>query len=229
MGTLEARRSAPRRVGERKEFDVDITISARRCTINESLREDVEQRLTDAIDKIGGRAIRAEVEFTGSEASKGVSATRCEITLRGKGPVVRGAGVAEEKIVAFEAALDKLDVQLRKAADRRKSRRGLRGADVDLGLLDLLMPREDAAGVAAEAGPREVRRIAGIEVAGDGPMVVREKVFETTPLTLAQALDEMELVGHDFFLYVDAETDAPSVVYRRKAYDYGIIHLKVVR
>ncbi len=62
---------------------------------------------------------------------------------------------------------------------------------------------------------------------GDGPLVVREKNFAGTPLTLAQALDEMELVGHDFFLYVDAESRHPSVVYRRKAYDYGVIHLEV--
>ena len=55
----------------------------------------------------------------------------------------------------------------------------------------------------------------------------REKFFPATPLTLAQALDEMELVGHDFFLYCDADTNAPSVVYRRKAYDYGVIHLEV--
>ena len=67
----------------------------------------------------------------------------------------------------------------------------------------------------------------GLEVQGDGPPVVREKFFEATPLSLAQALDEMELVGHDFFLYVDAETGAPSVAYRRKAYDYGVIHLSI--
>ena len=208
---------------------MDITISARRCTVSDEIREDVDQRLTEAIDKIGGRAIRAEVEFTGSEAGKGAASTRCEITLRGKGPVVRGTGVAEEKTLAFEAALDKLDIQLRKAAGRRKSRRGLRGADLDLGLLAMPEIDELRDGTAAQPGASEVRTIAGVEVTGDGPMVVREKVFETTPLTLAQALDEMELVGHDFFLYVDAETDAPSVVYRRKAYDYGVIHLKVAR
>ena len=69
--------------------------------------------------------------------------------------------------------------------------------------------------------------VAGIEVTGDGPLVVREKEFKTTPLTLEQALDEMELVGHDFFLYQDANSGRPSVVYRRKAYDYGVIHLNV--
>ena len=67
--------------------------------------------------------------------------------------------------------------------------------------------------------------MAGLTVQGDGPLVVREKTFATSPLTLAQALDEMELVGHDFFLFQDAATGQPSVVYRRKAYNYGVIHL----
>ena len=57
--------------------------------------------------------------------------------------------------------------------------------------------------------------------------MVREKEFDAVPLNLAQALDEMELVGHDFFLYQDANTGKPSVVYRRKAYNYGVIHLNV--
>ena len=197
---------------------MDITITARRCTINDTIREDVERDLTEALGKLGTRVIGAEVEFTGSEAK--TEGTRCEITLRGKGPVVRGIGVADEKMFAFDGALKKLDIQLRKAADRRKSRRGLRVADLGL-LPDLAAP------VAPPEPPVKVSKVAGVEVVGDGPLVVREKSFPAVPLTLAQALDEMELVGHDFFLYVDAESGKPSVVYRRKAYDYGVIHLDV--
>ncbi len=62
---------------------------------------------------------------------------------------------------------------------------------------------------------------------GDGPLVVREKIHAAEPMTLDQALYEMELVGHDFFLYVDKETERPSVVYRRRGYDYGVITLEV--
>jgi hypothetical protein len=62
-------------------------------------------------------------------------------------------------------------------------------------------------------------------VVGDGPLVGREKVHAATPMTLDQALYEMELVGHDFFLYVDKESERPSVVYRRRGYDYGVITL----
>ena len=79
----------------------------------------------------------------------------------------------------------------------------------------------------ALASDEDTYEVAGIVVDGDGPLVVREKEFNTSPLSLAQALDEMELVGHDFFLYQDAETGRPSVVYRRKAYNYGVIHLNV--
>ena len=68
--------------------------------------------------------------------------------------------------------------------------------------------------------------MAGLTVQGDGPLVVREKEFDSVPLTLAQALDEMELVGHDFFLFHDKESDRPSVVYRRHAFDYGLIRLE---
>ena len=65
-----------------------------------------------------------------------------------------------------------------------------------------------------------------LEVQGEGPLVVREKTHAAAPMTLDQALYEMELVGHDFYLFVDSDTGWPSVVYRRHGYDYGVIHLK---
>jgi hypothetical protein len=83
-------------------------------------------------------------------------------------------------------------------------------------------------GVPAEAEPADKERHIGpIAVLGDGPLVVREKTHQADPMTLDQALYEMELVGHDFFLFVDKESERPSVVYRRKGYDYGVISLEV--
>ncbi|MQA17815.1 MAG: ribosomal subunit interface protein, partial [Pseudonocardiaceae bacterium] len=64
-----------------------------------------------------------------------------------------------------------------------------------------------------------------LEVEGEGPLVVREKTHDAEPMALDQALYEMELVGHDFYLFVDADSKQPSVVYRRKG--YGVIHLNV--
>ena len=95
------------------------------------------------------------------------------------------------------------------------------GTDVEQGLL----PTPDDA---AAAGSASSDGAAGpIEVLGEGPLVVREKTHPAAPMTLDQALYEMELVGHDFFLFVDKESERPSVVYRRRGYDYGVISLDV--
>ena len=71
------------------------------------------------------------------------------------------------------------------------------------------------------------RQVGPITVTGDGPLVVREKSHLASPMTLDQALYEMELVGHDFYLFVDKESERPSVVYRRRGYDYGVISLDI--
>ena len=78
-----------------------------------------------------------------------------------------------------------------------------------------------------EEEPILERRVGPITVTGDGPLIVREKTHLAAAMTLDQALYEMELVGHDFYLFVDKETERPSVVYRRKGYDYGVIALEV--
>ncbi|MDR1430752.1 MAG: ribosome-associated translation inhibitor RaiA [Propionibacteriaceae bacterium] len=194
---------------------MDILVTGRHCQINDEFRERVTDKLA-AVERLKDRVIRIEVQVTAAKKSSAGS-TQVEITLRSKGPVVRAEAVADDKNAAFDLALDRLKAQLRRASDRRKAHRGLRPHIVELPPLAQPKP----------APAPEIHTVAGIEVQGDGPLVVREKEFDTTPLTLAQALDEMELVGHDFFLYVDADTGKPSVVYLRKAYDYGVIHLNL--
>lgn len=202
---------------------MDVSITGRHLTISDTTREQVVERLNATIAKLRDGVIRTEVEFTALDSKIGPEGeVRCEITVRGRGPVIRATATGPNKSIAFDRAGDKLDSQLRRAADRRKQHRGLRGhrelVPASVASAPLPQPTEDVV-------PKH--EVAGLEVTGEGPLVVREKRFTSVPLTLAQALDEMELVGHDFFLYVDAETKEPSVVYRRKAYDYGVIHLKV--
>mgnify|MGYP000933258715 CR=1 FL=1 len=203
---------------------MDVSITGRHLTISDATREQVRDRLATTVARLRERVNRTEVEFTAADVKGNPDGEiRCEITLRGRGPVVRASATASDKLVAFDRAEDKLKAQLRKAADRRKRHRGLRGATQ---LSDLEWAPTPSA---TEPDEEEVptRQLAGLTITGEGPLVVREKRFSAIPLTLAQALDEMELVGHDFFLYVDAETREPSVVYRRKAYDFGVIHLEV--
>ena len=197
---------------------MDVVVTSRRCQLTDAFRDHVSEKL-NALEKLKERIIRAEVMVTCTEAKRQPDqAIRVEITLHGKGPVVRAEASAEDKMAAFERALDRLKSQLLRASDRRKVHRGLRAST--------LVKQEEPSTAVQEEKP-DVRTVAGLEVQGDGPLVVREKKFASSPLTLAQALDEMELVGHDFFLYLDKESNQPSVVYRRKAYDYGVIHLDV--
>jgi len=198
---------------------MDIVVTGRRITISPELKELVTERVS-SVERLRDRVIRVEVEFSASDNTKDpADAVTVQLTLRSRGPVVRAEAKASDKMAAFELALDRLKAQLRKAADRRKTHRGLRAATIAEAPPVVTQPAEDDS--------VESHTVAGLVVTGDGPLVVREKEFEAEPLTLAQALDEMELVGHDFFLYKDATSGRPSVVYRRKAYNYGVIHLNV--
>ncbi|PIE21747.1 MAG: ribosomal subunit interface protein [Arachnia propionica] len=204
---------------------MDIVVSGHHCTVSEKLKTQVEQRM-EKLTRLRDQISRVEVDFTGNDANRSrADAFAAQITLRSKGPVIRSEARAGDKMDAFEGALERLKTQLRRASDRRKAHRGLR-------LSDIAEPTPIAAETPEQAAPlpaEEPARVAaaGLVVFGDGPLVVKEKEFSSAPLTLAQALDEMELVGHNFFLYQDLETGRPSVVYRRKAYNYGVIHLNV--
>jgi len=209
---------------------MDVVVKARHCTVTDAFRAYVDEKIT-RLEKLNDRVIRVEVEVSAERNKRQHDqASRVEITLRTKGPVVRAEAAAEDKSAAFDLAMDKLMAQLRKAADRKRVHRGqhsprsLSAAAAELPLLD---------GAAATNGHSESgaavegHSVAGIEVHGDGPLVVREKTHPGVPMSLDQALLEMELVGHDFYLYIDSEARAPSVVYRRKAYDYGVIRLDI--
>ena len=196
---------------------MDIVVTGRHCTVGEDLRDLVEHRLT-SVAKLRDRVIRSEVEFSAMDANKNPSdAVEVQITVRSSGPVIRAEARGNDKAQAFEQAFDRLMAQLRKAADRRKTHRGLRTVVPVTELAQSPAPEDSS--------DQDTHEVAGLVVTGDGPLVVREKVFRTVPLTLAQALDEMELVGHDFFLYQDAANGRPSVVCRRRAYNYGVIQL----
>ena len=141
---------------------------------------------------------------------------RVEITARGRGPVVRAEACKDNFYAALEEAVDRLQSRLRRTKDRRRVHHGLRTpTSVAAATAELPPPVEDAD---AEPGwavpePNEPGRI------------VRVKDHPAVPMTTDDALYEMELVGHDFFLFHDSETDQPSVVYRRHAFDYGLIRL----
>jgi ribosomal subunit interface protein len=207
---------------------MDVVVKSRHCSVSDSFRSYVEDKIT-RLEKLDDRVIRVEVELS-AERNKRQHAqgSRVEITVRTKGPVIRAEAAAEEKVAAFDMAIDKLMAQLRKAADRKRVHRGNRtptSLQAAAAQLPLNGEEPSANGSAVDGSSNGTRLVAGMEVQGDGPMVVREKLHSAEPMSLDQALMEMELVGHDFFLFIDAEQHLPSVVYRRHGYDYGVIRL----
>jgi ribosomal subunit interface protein len=139
-----------------------------------------------------------------------------EITARGRGPVVRGEACADSFYAAFESAVGKLENRLRRHKDRRKIHYGDK-TPVSLAQATAVTPPPEAAQAPSEEA-------AAVDDHQPG-RIVRTKEHPAKPMTVDDALYEMELVGHDFFLFHDKESDKPSVVYRRHAYDYGLIRL----
>jgi ribosomal subunit interface protein len=205
---------------------MDIVLNSRQCELTDRFRSHVEEKLA-RLEKHDHRVIRVEVEVEKERNPRQADrAVRVQLTAFSKGPVVRAEAAAEDKLAALDQAIDRMAAQMRRAADRRRVHRGRHTpTSVARALADISpSPNGSAPEPAVEERPQHV---GPITVLGDGPLVVREKLHTTSPMTLDQALYEMELVGHDFFLYVDKESERPSVVYRRRGYDYGVITLDV--
>jgi len=204
---------------------MEVVVKGRNSEISDRFREHVLDKL-QRIDKFDARERihRVDVEVTHEKNPRQHDkAARVEMTLRSAGPVIRAEASSTDQHSALDAAIDKLESRLRRSNDRKRISRGMRTpqslaaatADVPDGLLAPASETEDA----VSPSP--------IEAEGDCPVVVREKTHEAKPMTLDQALYEMELVGHDFYLFLEKDSMRPSVVYLRKGYDYGVIHLDV--
>ena len=197
---------------------MDIVVTGRHTTVSDRFRQHIADKL-EKVQQLAPRTRRIEVVVS-HEANRRQSKAcdRVEITCHIKGPVVRAEACQEDKYAALDVALEKLLERLRRKHDR-SVRRG-RNSQESLGTAAALQPPEPETDSDASTDDDG-------GAYGDSPIEVREKVHTSAPMTLDQALREMELVGHDFYLFMDVEHDeAPAVVYRRKAYDYGVIRLE---
>ncbi|MGC4944078.1 ribosome hibernation-promoting factor, HPF/YfiA family [Kribbella sp. DT2] len=207
---------------------MDVVVKGHHCEVSDRFRQYVEEKLA-RIEKVDHRVLRCEVEVSQEKNPRQHDrAMRVELTMYTKGPVVRAEACGETKQAAFDVSLDRLRAQVRKAADRRRVHRG-EHAPEGLRHVNAKQTFNGADVVVEETADDEVptQKFGSLTVTGDGPLVMREKTHTAKPMSLDQALYELELVGHDFYLFVDAEENQPSVVYRRRGYDYGVIRLAV--
>ncbi|NLE72753.1 MAG: ribosome-associated translation inhibitor RaiA [Actinomycetales bacterium] len=201
---------------------MEIVVVGRHTQVPERFRRHVEDKLSK-VAQLAPRAQRIDVEVTHERNPRQSEiCERVELTVRGKGPVIRAEATADDPYAALDVAMTKLMERLRRARDRRKDHH--RAAP----LVPVEVRTEEATD-GAPAEPADEVRVAedgSVEkVLGDSPIVIREKLHTAQPMTLDEALYQMEMVGHDFFLFVDAETSLPSVAYRRRGWSYGVIRL----
>ncbi len=211
---------------------MDIVVKGRNVEVPDHFREHVAGKLAPS-ERLDSRVIRIDVELMHEKNPR--QSERCqrlEITCYSKGPVIRAEASAADFYAALDAAVLKLEARLRKAHDRRRVHHGRHTppsvAEATAGLPGDLPPLPVARnGVSGETSHESVALLDPPQEAVDDTetLIVRDKTHNAEPMSTADALHEMELVGHDFYLFADAATGLPSVVYRRHGYDYGVLRL----
>lgn len=198
---------------------MDVVVRGRNVEVPEHFRQHVTEKI-ERVERYDHRIIRVDVELNHERNPRqSASCQRVEVTCATRGPVIRAEACASDFYRALDAAVAKLDSRMRRAADRRRVHRGSR-TPTSVASATGSLEADSAVAVAMLDRPDDEEQ--GEEFGG---LVVREKEHPAEPMTIDRALFEMELVGHDFFLFADADTGRPSVVYRRKGYDYGVIRL----
>jgi ribosomal subunit interface protein len=209
---------------------VDIVVKGRNVEVPDHYRQHVADKL-QKVERYDHKLIRVDVElFHERNPRQSDHCQRVEITCASRGPVIRAEACAADFYSALDAAIAKLDSRLSRAADRRRVHRG-RHAPVSVAeaTASLAFTQPAPAGVATLSGRDSQVESDGLDLLDeqdDQPWhIVREKEHPSEPMTVDDALFHMELLGHDFYLFNDKESGRPSVVYRRKAYDYGVMCL----
>jgi ribosomal subunit interface protein len=206
---------------------MEIVVRGRNVVVPDHYRQHVAEKL-EKIERYDNKIIRTDVELQHERNPRQTG--RCqhvEITCRTRGPVVRSEACAEDFYKALDLAAERLERRFRQAADRRRVHHGRRTPPTIADVVADDVVGEDV----VTDGTRPLESVAD-QVEDDQPYdgpgrVVREKDHTAKPMSVDQALFEMELVGHDFFLFSDVDSGRPTVVYRRHAYDYGVIRLAV--
>lgn len=203
---------------------MDITVTGRHTSVPDRFRRHIDDKLAK-VDQLAPGVPRCEVVLTREQNPRQAKeAVRIEITCHARRSVIRAEASADEEFAALDLAMTRLLERLRRRNDKRRVHRGRQTPlSVAMATADLRPP--DGEDTQEEPAIRpDAAKVGGDE---DCPVQLREKVHQTRPMTVDEAIKRMELVGHDFFLYHDSETDRASVVYRRRGWSYGVLHLDV--
>ena len=201
---------------------MDIVVKGRNVEVPDHYRQHVAEKLS-RVERYDHKLIRVDVElFHERNPRQSALCQRVEITCKSRGPVIRSEACAKDFYSALDTAMAKLESRMRRSADRRRVHHGRHTPISVAAATANAVPQLSANGA---RGPISV--LEEVEEENLPGAIAREKEHTAKPMTVDQALFEMELVGHDFYLFSNVDTGRPSVVYRRKGYDYGVISLAV--
>lgn len=209
---------------------MEFMITGRNLSVSDRFREYAGEKLTK-IEQLANKVQRVDVKVSKeSKARTADTPLTVELTVLGRGPVIRAEAAASDKFAAFDLAYGKLLERLRRAKDKKKVHHGRHAPVAVNEATGSLIPVSSSEPIYAQSVPVAVEEKLPYEIendipAGDSPVLIRRKVFPATALSLDDAVDNMEMVGHDFYLFIDSATGIPSVVYRRKGWTYGVISL----
>ena len=208
---------------------MELRISGKNLTVSDRFRDYVSEKASK-VEQFAHHPEELNIKVTRFDHRKNSGQEdKVELTVYEPGHVVRSEAQASDKFAAFDVAFGKLLERLRRYSDKKKGHRSV--GHKTLGTSELT-----ASGFSdLDITPADPRLLTGeIPVIDAGEiqdaqeqieLVIRSKEFEREPMTKEEAVSLMELVGHDFYLYHDLESDQSAVVYRRKAYSYGVISL----
>ena len=211
-----------------QQTNAQVTITGRNVEVPEHFQERVSEKLAK-IERLDPTLTFFHVELQHEPNPRRESeAERLQITATGKGHIARAEAKEDSFYAALETALGKMERSLRKVKVRRENVKSGHRAQKGTGEIAAEMVAEAEAQAKQAKEDRYIDPYAEtVEDVRPG-QIVRFKEHPATPMSVDDALSEMELVGHDFFLFVNEETNKPSVVYRRHAYDYGLISLSLI-
>jgi ribosomal subunit interface protein len=210
---------------------VDIVVKGRNVEVPEHFRDRVAAKLAPS-ERLDSRVFRLDVELAHEKNPRqSAHCQRVEITCYSKGPVIRAEACAADFYAALDAVTLKLEARLRKAHDRRRISHG-RHSPPSVAEVTASLPAPTPSPLVEQLSSGSGEAVALLDPPAAAPvddtesLIVRDKTHTAAPRTTADALHEMELVGHDFYLFCDEATGLPSVVYRRHGYDYGVLRLE---
>ena len=201
---------------------MEIAIVGRHTRVNDDMRERITAKM-EKIAVLAPKATRVEIHVVHERNPRlAADAERVEITLHDRG-VIRVEASADDRVAALELAATRIGERLRKLHERRAHRHQGAPAIREVVQADAAASDSPVASVENwEGAPGDSVR----EIPLDGtPIVIRSKTHSAEPMTVPEAIDQMELVGHDFYLFLDSESRLPSAVYRRRGWTYGVIHI----